>query len=394
MKYLKFMPFNSIANASRNRREMSAAREYGYEVFCYSADRAGTVKDENLPCSLICDETAAPVLGPQVPHPIRVFRVFNHMLRHAKRLRGLGMDIISCHNIKALATAWLACIGLHGKRRPKLIYDSHEFELGREKRSKRKYRFLKMAEGFLIRKCAFTIVVNEGIGEELVKIHGLKQKPVALRSTPEYWTLEEAPSSAMREEYAEKLGVPEDSFIVSYTGIFMEYRGLEEIITALSLSQDVYAVWIGKPDSEAYQEKLDRLIDEAGIADRMLFYPMQPQKELWKYVSAASAAVVMNDGKNLNYKYALPNKFFEAIQSLTPIICSDTEEMARIVRQYDIGLLVPSGDGEALANAIQRMKDDKELYASFKNNLLRAKEDLCWEKEKNVLLKAFGDYLR
>lgn len=395
MKYLKFMPFNSVQNASRNRRELSVAKEYGFDVYCYSSDKKGSINELELPFSMIYDETPSLLVSPEIPHVIRVVRVFNNMLQHARRLRNLHMDVISCHNIKALATAWIACIGIFGKKRPRLIYDSHEFELGRQKRSNNKYQLLKFAEGFFIRKCVFTIVVNEGIGEELVRIHKLKSKPVSVRSTPEYWHLDDTVTHSMRKEFTQKLNIPEDSFIISYTGYFLPYRGLEDLIEALRIENDVYSVWVGRAESIEYGKKIDGLIENAGIQNRVLRYPLQPQRDLWKFVSAVSAAsVVMNGKDNLNYKFALPNKFFEAIQSMTPVICSNTGEMSRIVNEYNIGLLVPSGDGQALAEAIQKMKSNRELYLQFKENLKKAKDDLCWEKEKSILFHAYETYLR
>lgn len=393
MKYLKLMPFNSISNASRNLREMSVASECGYEVYCYSADRSISADKRDLPFTLLTDETAPFRVDAQVPHLVRVWRVFKNMLAHAKRVRKLGMDVISCHNIRGLSVAWLACIGLHGSKRPKLIYDSHEFELGRNPRGRIRYGLLKWLEGFLTRRCAFVIVVNDSIGEELVRIHHLNQKPVAVRSTPEYWEIDEKASLEMREQFAEKLAVPKDAFILCYTGIFMPFRGLEQVIEAMALEKDVCAVWIGEPETALYQGQLDALIEKNKIADRLIMYHMQPHEELWKFISAAAAAVVMNDSRNENYKYALPNKFFEAIQSLTPVICSDTREMARIVNQYNIGLLVPSGDGKALAAAIRRLKNDKALRETFRQNLKTAKRELCWENEKRILERAYKAYL-
>lgn len=39
------------------------------------------------------------------------------------------------------------------------------------------------------------------------------------------------------------------------------------------------------------------------------------------------------------------------------------------------------------------MLTDRELYSACKQNILEAKEDLCWEKEKQVLKDAFHIYI-
>ena len=35
------------------------------------------------------------------------------------------------------------------------------------------------------------------------------------------------------------------------------------------------------------------------------------------------------------------------------------------------------------------MRDDREFYAACKENLKRAKEELCWEREKTALEEAY-----
>ena len=78
---------------------------------------------------------------------------------------------------------------------------------------------------------------------------------------------------------------------------------------------------------------------------------------------------------------------------MTPLIANDFPTMAQLIDQYQIGLKVePANEGE-LSKAIERMKSDQTLYAACKENLKRAKEDLCWEKEKAVLVQAYSRVL-
>lgn len=93
----------------------------------------------------------------------------------------------------------------------------------------------------------------------------------------------------------------------------------------------------------------------------------------------------------LSYYYTLPNKFFENVQSLTPVICSDLPEMHRLVDEYGIGLICEPENVDDLAQCLERMRTDREFYNSCKQNLLRAKRELCWEREKTVLLDALSE---
>lgn len=389
MKYLKFMPYNTVINASRNRREMIIAAKSGYEVFCYSRDRSVPQNTIEQPFKMICDET--PVVSYSLPKIKRVFRIIYNKLRHIRTLRSLNMDVISCHNIDALALAWWSNLGK--KNKAKLIYDSHEFELYKKPRGKVLYAITKLREGFLISHSAFSIMINQGIADEVKKIHHLTTEPVVVRSTPEYWEIDEEKVSYQKEEFYRRLNVSEDTQIVIYTGYLMEYRGLEELIGAMAYYDRFCAVLVGDPGNKVYESHIMELADKLGVSKRILRYPLQPQDQLWRFIAAAAAAIVMNDDKNPNYHWALPNKFFEAIQSLTPVICANSPEMSRIVNDYNIGALVPSGDAEKLAGAIRDLVEDSIRYKGYKNNLAKAKEDLCWEKESQILINAYKKYL-
>jgi len=49
---------------------------------------------------------------------------------------------------------------------------------------------------------------------------------------------------------------------------------------------------------------------------------------------------------------------------------------------------------EQITKAITKMKEDKAFYATCKENLRLAKEELCWEKEKEKLKAAYREILK
>ena len=64
---------------------------------------------------------------------------------------------------------------------------------------------------------------------------------------------------------------------------------------------------------------------------------------------------------------------------------SDLPEMAAVVRGSGVGLVVPEHTPEAIAAAINRLLNDKELYESCKVATERAGEQYCWEREEEKL---------
>jgi glycosyltransferase involved in cell wall biosynthesis len=87
----------------------------------------------------------------------------------------------------------------------------------------------------------------------------------------------------------------------------------------------------------------------------------------------------------LNYYYALPNKLFDYIHAEVPVICSALPEIKNIVDKYEIGLSVNIHDEKHLADIISFAINNTEQYNKWKINCIKAKNELCWEKEKEKL---------
>lgn len=394
MKYLKFMAYNSVENASRNRRELKAAAQFGFDTYCYSGDRVPPENTKGEPFEVIVN-TAPDVPLSVKPKLWRWSKLLANCMRHANKIKRMHMDVISCHNVKALAIAYWAYLFTPKSRKPKLIYDSHEVELRKRDRRKLAYLCVRALEGFLIKRAAFTIIPCDTPADFLKETYILKDRPVVIKSVPDYWELDDERIAVRRKELRASLKMPEDALLTVYSGYLTESRGLEEIIDAMAIKKDMYAVWVGSPLKEEYEKRLMQRAEAAGVTERLLRVPLVSQDSLWEYVGAADVSVVVMDHiKNANYITALPNKFFEAIQSLTPVICSDSVEMQPIVERYGIGLIIPPENAEALAEAVETMQTDSASYTKFKEGLRKAKKQLCWENEKNVLMDAFRRYLQ
>ena len=386
MKVLKIVPLE-WGRHSRNTRELNAYRELGMDVVIINKGRARDFfKKREADGFLVYDITTRP-LGENVSASInRVLTVF----LWAYYVRKIHPDVIDGHNLIALQIGYLAYFFVPQKNKPKFIYDSHEFELARTVQYGRdKVRRLARQERFLMRRCSFSTVISEGIASAVQRIYKLNQKPIVIRSTPYYWELNQEEIKRIRKEYEKIFGIRRKGFIVEYHGYIQEYRGLEEIIEALSLLENVYLVMIGDAQKKEYEDEIKKKITSYNLESRVLRYPAMPLDELKNYIAATDCGLVMNNGDNPNYHYALPNKFFENIQAMNPIICSNLPELTRLVDEYNIGLTVPYGSPNRLAEAITNMWEDKGIYQQFKQNLVNAKDELCWEKEKEKLKKVF-----
>ena len=302
------------------------------------------------------------------------------------------IDVISAYDLIALFIVWLSNIGKRNKA--KLVYDSHEFELGRARqRSAVTTWFICHLERFLMKRCAFSIMVNDDIADEVQRIHHLKKRPIVARNIPQYWQLDTAHTAQVRQEFLSQLGLSDSAFLVMYHGGVMEDRGIEQMLEAVAqLPQDVAAIILGNAQT-SYPDQLHTLCKKLNIEDRVLFHQAVPYEELRHYVSASDVGLVTVLATYQSYYMMLPNKFFENIQSMNPVIVSDFPTIGKIVDQYGIGLKVDPTDPKAIADAILRMRDDRAFYAECKEHLKVAKEELCWEREKQTLMNAYREIL-
>lgn len=370
---------------SRDKRELSACRELGLTPLVMAKGEEGDWYREDEVSGFRVLRFSTRPLGTKVPAPLNWVAT---MVCWAHCARKLHPAVISGHDIVALTIGWMSTVGTPKSRKPRLVYDSHEFELGRnEKRSKLQLFFLKQLEGFLMKRCAFSIMVNDAIADEVQKIHSLKQRPIVVRSTPNRWMVAPEVCREVRSQLLGAMQAPREMLLMYHGGV-MKGRGVEMLLQEVQHNPQVCAVILGNGQQD-YMEQLKAMAESLGVTDRVLFHPAVPLEELWKYVGAADVGMVTVPAVARSYYYMLPNKFFENIQSETPVICSNFPAVAPIVEQYGIGLTCDPTDLEDIDRCVEKMRTDRDFYAQCRENLKKAKEDLCWEKEKVVLQEAY-----
>ena len=376
-------------NASRDKRELSACRELGLEPLVMAkGDIQDWYREDEVAGFRVLRFSTRP-FGEKVPKPVSWIAT---IISWAWCARKLKPSVISGHDIVALTIGWLSTVGLPKQNRPALVYDSHEFELGRNaKRSKLHLFCLKYLERFLMKRCAFSIMVNDAIADEVQKIHNLKERPVVVRSTPNYWEVDSEQCSEIRRDFERAMNSPRETMLM-YHGGLMRGRGIEMLLQVVEMNPNVCAVILGNGES-GYVEELKTLAGKLAVTDRVLFHPAVPIEELWKYVGASDIGMVTVPAVARSYYFMLPNKFFENIQSEVPVICSDFPAIAPIVNSYDIGLACDPTDINQINNCVEKMRTDKALYNQCKENTKRAKYELCWEKEKTALKEAYREVI-
>ena len=383
--FLKISP-GGFVQASRNKRELSVVRDLGLATLVMTKGelRGNTVIDGWA----VLELSTRPLGGS--PGLVHLNRLAS-LITWALKARQLRPSIISGHDLLGLLIAWLSTCFVSKSRRPLLVYDSHEFTLALA--SRRTRWLVRHLESFLIRRCVFSIMVNDGIAERVQQIHGLAEKPVVVRNIPSLWVVDEHKCAQRRADFCRELGLPLETFLLMYHGVVVPDRGVEISIQALVGRESVALVVLGNGDPD-YLGRLRRLSDELGVGERVLFRHAVPLETLGEYAGAVDAGTVVVRADTESKYLMLPNKFFENVQSLTPVIASNFPEIGSLVRKYDIGILVDPDDVSQVGAAIDRLRSDPALRARLRQNLEVAKAELCWEKEKKSLESAYAQIRR
>jgi glycosyltransferase involved in cell wall biosynthesis len=393
LRVLKFL-LSDIEYDSRDKREVSVLSELGCEVIilCTGVKAEKKTTDEGI----LLYRLKSLRLSLEQARLVRAAIIIKRYLYLIKLIKSLKADCISCHDITALFIAWVSTRFLIHKKVPVLVYDSHEFEAARNvDRSQFSRWFVIHLEHFLIKRTALSIVVNDSIASEFQKIHRLKEKPLVVRNLPKSWKTDIQSCRTRRMEMMSELNINQnnDLFMLMYHGSIQKGRGIENLIKAVSKIDGAIAVIIGDIEN-LYSLSLLKLAISEKVEKRILFKPYIPLELLWQYLGASDAGMVNIENTCKSYYLSLPNKLTEYIQSETPVIGSDFPEIGYIINHYNIGLTCNPNDLQEIIHRIEELRSNKSLYWTFKANLIKAKQDLCWENEKELLKKAYSEILQ
>lgn len=253
----------------------------------------------------------------------------------------------------------------------KLIYDSHEFFtqvpelIGRPGVQS----VWKGIEAMLVPRVKHAITVSYPIAEIYRRLYGTRFRVV--RNVPSY-------QASTRGSYD-----PGDGPIIIYQGSLNVGRGLELMILSMKLMEEVRLFIAGSGDIE---DDLKELVLKEGLTHRVIFKGRLEPEDLLSLTSLAGLGISLEEDLGLNYRYALPNKLFDYIQSRVPVLCSYLPEMAKIVESYGIGIAIRNRDPENIAKVVRFMLEEHEAGA-WDGALEKAAKDLCWEKESDLYLE-------
>jgi glycosyltransferase involved in cell wall biosynthesis len=142
---------------------------------------------------------------------------------------------------------------------------------------------------------------------------------------------------------------------VTFLGQLVERKGLHVLIEALSRTKSACELLLagGNWDAPGFPERLKAMVADAGLSSRVHF--QNHRQDVGAVLSDADIFVLPSLSE------ARPRSIIEAMSLGVPVVASDVGGIPSLVEHDETGLLVPPGDAEGLALAIDRLVESQDL---------------------------------
>lgn len=300
----------------------------------------------------------------------------DHALIYTKNRLGIievlnehSFDFIFCFDLVLLP------IVLSYKKCAKVILDAREYYPAQDSTNIR-WRWLFQAfftrlSNTYMPKCDHIFSVSRGVQELYDKEHSVHTS--VFYSYPFYHDLKPSKTNPHRIH-------------LLYHGGASYNRSFENLKAMMDHLMDHLGDWrfwltLMLVGSQARLQELKQLLKH----ERIRIIPPVEFENMVVFSNAFDIGIYFSPPINLNIKHAMPNKFFEYIQSRLALCVVPNIEMQALIEYYQIGVVSQTSSPQDLALALHKLRlDDIDRY---KHNTQKAAQDLCAEQNQTLLLE-------
>jgi glycosyltransferase involved in cell wall biosynthesis len=141
------------------------------------------------------------------------------------------------------------------------------------------------------------------------------------------------------------------------------------------------------PEMEMTQKAL-QLSTKLKLINHSVFFNHDwvPYEERQSYLLEANIGASIHF-EDLETSYAFRTRILDYIWAELPILTTEGDTFAELVKSHNLGVVVPYGDEKAIANGILQIIDHPLTIKEIKNNLAELKKTLTWEQMIRPLSK-------
>ncbi len=176
--------------------------------------------------------------------------------------------------------------------------------------------------------------------------------------------------------------------ILLYQGALNEGRGLEEMLEAMTVLDEVEFWLAGEGDLSDFLRKKTIQLQ---IENRVKFLGYLLPEELKELTPHVHIGINFLKNTSLNYYYSLANKTFDYVNAGVPAIHMNFPEYKKLINEFEVGILIDDLEKETIATAVNTLLQKEDFYKKIKNNCQQAKVEWNWEKEEKKLIAFYDD---
>jgi len=134
--------------------------------------------------------------------------------------------------------------------------------------------------------------------------------------------------------------------------------------------------------------KTHALANECQLNDRSVHFidDYVPYDERGRYLAECDAAVSTHRA-NLESHFAYRTRVLDCVWAGLPIVCTDGDVMAEMVARRGFGIVVPAGDAEAIADAIERIANDRHFAETCRARIFENRCLFDWNDAVQPLVR-------
>ena len=231
-------------------------------------------------------------------------------------------SIYCLHEYSFFPAVWLKSLW----HRAVVIYDAHDFYSGIEPvRMQTPVQrlvtaFGRQMERFCVASADAFVTVAPGIADLYEREFG--RRPIVIKNAHDARI--EVP---LVHSIRTRAGIDDHDPIVVIVGQAKRGQTFSGLIPALKRLSTLHAAFVGK----GYRELVAQNLARAGVADRVHVFEDVHAQEIVPLIRDADVSILLYYPRSDNYRYALPNGFFQALAAGLPVFYGDLPEIKRSV---------------------------------------------------------------
>jgi len=187
----------------------------------------------------------------------------------------------------------------------------------------------------------------------------------------------------------ERFRIPKEARIIVTAGLITPRKNLDVVLVSLSqvATEDLFLIIAGDPGSKAdfrYRKHLEKMTQELGLMNRVIFTGWIKKEELWKIFRVSDLFILPSKSEGM------PNVMLEALGCDLPCLGSNIPGIKDILKYEE--LMFDPLDEKKLANKLGRVFSDHQLFSQMNRLCQERKTAFIFDWKEKVFEMVTGGF--